>query len=185
MSDHHGMDMSSPSSSHSGMDMIFYSSTTTPLYSSQWTPITIAQYAGTCFFLLTLAITFRALFVAGYKLDKHNIDTARKRRYIVVAGQTSITEQTALNPEAKSAVLISERGTEEEVRVVSRKMRTIMPWRLSTDLPRALLSTVTIGVGYLLMLAVMTLNIGYFCSVLAGIFVGELAFGRYTRGDEH
>ena len=185
MSGHHGMVSSSNGSAYSGMDMIFYTSTTTPIFSSQWTPTSTAQYAGTCLFLITLAIIFRALFALGYKLDKRNIDAARKRRYIVVAGQTSITEETALNSEAKSAVLISERGGEEEVRVVSRKMRTVMPWRLSTDLPRALLSTVTIGVGYLLMLAVMTMNVGYFCSVLTGIFVGELAFGRYTRGDEH
>ena len=30
------------------------------------------------------------------------------------------------------------------------------------------------------MLAVMTLNVGYFLSVLAGLFVGELFLGRYT-----
>lgn len=37
------------------------------------------------------------------------------------------------------------------------------------------------------MLAVMTLNVGYFCSVLAGAFVGELAVGRYAHwnGDAH
>lgn len=32
------------------------------------------------------------------------------------------------------------------------------------------------------MLAVMTLNVGYFLSVLAGLFVGELLMGRYTVG---
>jgi hypothetical protein len=35
------------------------------------------------------------------------------------------------------------------------------------------------------MLAVMTMNVGYFLSVLAGIFVGEVAVGRYIALDEH
>lgn len=35
------------------------------------------------------------------------------------------------------------------------------------------------------MLAVMTMNIGYFFSVLAGVFVGEIAVGRYTQYEEH
>jgi len=32
------------------------------------------------------------------------------------------------------------------------------------------------------MLAVMTMNVGYFLSVLAGGFLGELMFGRYASG---
>jgi hypothetical protein len=35
------------------------------------------------------------------------------------------------------------------------------------------------------MLAVMTMNVGYFMSVLAGIFVGELVWGRFINGAEH
>ena len=35
------------------------------------------------------------------------------------------------------------------------------------------------------MLAVMTMNTGYFLSVLGGTFVGELAVGRYAQLNEH
>lgn len=31
----------------------------------------------------------------------------------------------------------------------------------------------------------MTLNVGYFLSVLAGVFIGSLAVGRYTAAGEH
>lgn len=32
------------------------------------------------------------------------------------------------------------------------------------------------------MLAVMTMNVGYFLAVLGGVFVGEMAWGRWTKG---
>lgn len=34
------------------------------------------------------------------------------------------------------------------------------------------------------MLAVMTFNVGYFLSVLAGMFLGELACGRYSDASD-
>lgn len=34
------------------------------------------------------------------------------------------------------------------------------------------------------MLAVMTLNVGYFLSTLAGLFVGELAVGRFAHMED-
>jgi hypothetical protein len=44
---------------------------------------------------------------------------------------------------------------------------------------------VNAGVGYLLMLAVMTVNVGYFISVLAGTLIGELIFGRFNQAWSH
>ena len=35
------------------------------------------------------------------------------------------------------------------------------------------------------MLAVMTMNVGYFLSILGGVFIGELGVGRYSQSTEH
>ncbi|MCJ1329778.1 hypothetical protein MMC10_006458 [Thelotrema lepadinum] len=176
--------MSMPMSS-TGMNMIFFTSTTTPLYSSMWTPTSVGSYAGTCIFLILLAISLRGLSVFSYLLEKRWADCERQRRYVVVQGRPSVAESVNADASAKKAVLVSERGSEESVRVVSREVRAVMPWRFSVDLPRAALKMVMAGVGYLLMLAVMTMNVGYFLSVLAGIFVGEIVVGRYSHADEH
>lgn len=59
------------------------------------------------------------------------------------------------------------------------------PFILAIDLPRSLLLLVQSAVGYLLMLSVMTFNVYFFISVLGGLTVGELAFGRYSAGHGH
>ncbi|EQK99494.1 low affinity copper transporter [Ophiocordyceps sinensis CO18] len=96
-----------------------------------------------------------------------------------------LAEYITRDPDAKQMTL-SENGVEESVVVVGRKGAVAPPWRFSVDPVRALMDTVLAGVGYLLMLAVMTMNLGYFLSVLAGVFAGSLAVGRYSAGSaEH
>lgn len=159
------MDMSSsPSNSNmssmSTMMVTLFTSTSTPLYSSKWTPSTTSQYAGTCIFVIVLGATFRALFSYRATQEHRWRDVEIKRRQVIVSGK---------KPDEGARLGAGNRN--------GRKSR---PWRISTDVPRALLDTVIAGVGYLLMLAVMTMNVGYLLSVLAGIFLGSLMFGRYA-----
>ncbi|RPB27516.1 hypothetical protein L211DRAFT_779621 [Terfezia boudieri ATCC MYA-4762] len=161
-----GMDHSSTetSSGSSMMKMAFHTSTIDNLFSEAWTPKTIGQYAGACIFLIVLAIIYCAL--AAFKsIQDAKWHKDERARGIVVAG-------TRRNKTVGSGN--SGEGEEKENPWTA-------PWRLSIELPRAAISTVVSGVGYLLMLAVMTFNVGYFLSVLAGIFVGELAFGRLHK----
>ncbi|EEH48571.1 uncharacterized protein PADG_04650 [Paracoccidioides brasiliensis Pb18] len=181
----------SPSSSfsHSIMEltmaMVFQTIQATPLYSNDWTPRSAGTYAGTCIFLIVLAVIFRALLAAKSMLEHRWAAAAMSRRYVVVAGQLPAAERIQMDPNASTGTLVSANGVEEKVRVVANLKGQTAPWRFSVDLPRALLVMVTAGVGYLLMLAVMTMNVGYFMSVLAGVFVGDVALGRYNHFNEH
>ncbi|CAN9429045.1 unnamed protein product [Alternaria alternata] len=177
-----GMDMGT--SSHGSMAMAFFTATNTPLYSEAWTPTTAGQYAGTCIFLIFLSILLRAVFTAKTLLEVRAVKSALKRRYVVVAGERAVIEKATDDANSMTGILTTN-GVQEDVRVVSAPVSHIQSWRFSVDLPRALIMTVAAGVGYLLMLAVMTYNVGYFLSVLAGAFVGELAFGRFNQVAAH
>ena len=133
----------------SGMTMEFINSQTTPLYSAGWTPSSTGGYAGTCIFLIILAIIFRVLFAAKHQLEARWADQAYQRRFIVVADKQPISEQYQSDADSKTGVLTSN-GVQENVKVVHRPTHMVQPWRFSVDLPRAGMVTLIAGVGYLL-----------------------------------
>ncbi|CAL8574851.1 hypothetical protein XPA_000802 [Xanthoria parietina] len=176
---------SSPLMSASEMQMTFFNSVFTPYLSSNWKPSSQGGYAGTCLFLIFLGAFFRILMAGKHLIEQRWHDLESERRYVAVRGTPTEAERINADVDSKKAVLISEQGVEEPVKVVKRTRRPVTPWRFSIDGPRAAYTLLLSTVGYLLMLAVMTMNLGYFLSVLGGIFLGELAFGRYTQLEEH
>jgi hypothetical protein len=143
------------SGSSSSMSMVFTTDHSTPLYSSQWTPDSTGAYAGTCIFLIVLAIISRLLQAYRHVLELKWHDKAVKRRYVVLAGENVEQREKQLgfaDAEKTEEAVLTTRGTEERVRVLrtSRRGIEMQPWRFSTDLPRACVFTVQAGVGYLL-----------------------------------
>ncbi|KAH7116920.1 Ctr copper transporter-like protein [Dendryphion nanum] len=163
-----------------GMQMSFFTATNTMLFSESWTPSSAGAYAGTCIFLIVLAILLRAILTAKTWLDARAMEAALKRRYVVVADQQILADKAG--DSSSMTGILTTNGVQENVKVVSAPVKHIQPWRFSVDLPRAAIMTVAVAIGYLLMLAVMTYNVGYFLSILAGAFIGELAFGRFMQG---
>lgn len=181
------MDMGGSDSSNSSSSMmmaIFMTATNTPLYSSQWTPSSVGTYAGTCIFLIMLAALFRGLLAFKARAESRWLDAELERRYVVVPGKQQLAKQISQDSQAKRMIL-SENGIEEDVMVLKKRHTHVRPWRLSVDPLRALLDTLLAGVGYLLMIAVMSMNVGYFLSVLGGTFLGSLLVGRYIVLMEH
>lgn len=161
------------------MSMTFFTSTTTSLYSAMWSPTNTGQYAGTCIFLILLATVFRGLLALRAWKEAAWVDAEFNRRYVTVAGKLPKVQRIASDSDSKRMIL-TENGVEEDVVVVKKRSMGVRPWRITTDPIRACMDTCIAGVAYLLMLGVMTMNVGYFLSVLAGTFLGSLAIGRYV-----
>lgn len=145
---------SSSMSTSMSMSMVFTTDHSTPLYSNAWTPTSTGAYAGTCIFLIILAIIARCLQAWRTTLEQRWHDRAINRRYVVVAptdSERSSSEVIDDRGKSDEAVLTT-RGLDEKVRVVRNNSRSkeCKPWRLSVDLPRACIYTVQAGVGYLL-----------------------------------
>ncbi len=131
------------------MMALFNIDTNTPLYSIQWTPTTTGGYAGTCIFLIILAVIFRGFLALKSWQESRWLDAELKRRYVVVSGKLPMSETLSRDSLAKEAVL-SENGVEENVMVVKKTHGIHRPWRLSVDPIRAFIDTVIAGLGYLL-----------------------------------
>lgn len=139
-------------SSHasSGHTVIFQTVRDTPLYSAVWSPASEGAYAGTCIFLVVLAIVARLLIAYRSVQEARWHDRHVRSRYVAAAGKAPLAERVSQDPDAKSSVVLSENGVEETVMVVQRKDVAPRPWRFSVDPVRAALDTVIVGVGYLL-----------------------------------
>jgi hypothetical protein len=153
------MDMNVDTASHrSGhsMAMAFTNVHNTPLFSTQWTPSTIGAYAGTCIFLIVLALISRMLASYRYVLESKWHDRHVNRRYITVSGEPIGDQEKADGPEAASEdnnATLTVEGLREQVMVIRSPIQRgvhVAPWKFDMDLPRACIFTVQHGVGYLL-----------------------------------
>ncbi|USW58881.1 Putative Ctr copper transporter [Septoria linicola] len=171
--DHSGHGSMSSNDSMSGMDgmsgmmgmdhmlMTFFTSTSTALYADSWMPANPGQYAGTCIFLILLAALFRG----------------------IVAVRTNFPALLTLWAHRRDTSLLRPDFDEDGKWMLVGAARR--PWNINEALARAVLDTILAGVSYLLMLAVMTMNVGYFMSILGGTFLGSFVIGDWQPTAAH
>ncbi|KAI1319638.1 Ctr copper transporter [Xylariaceae sp. FL0255] len=152
----------------SDMMMTFFQSQTTPLWSMAFMPSGASTYAGTCIFLIFFAIIHRLLVAfrsVVFDTNPNLISQAYLRDS--ETDKESFTSQRIQPPRIGS------------IRQLFHDRSERYPFHVPRETGRACLELIISGMGYLLMLAIMTLNVGYFLSVLAGIFLGTFAVGRF------
>jgi len=77
-------------------------------------------------------------------------------------------------------------GTGESEPLVAKSVQESRPRPgFLVDVRRALLHTLQLGISYILMLLVMTYNVSFLLVLLAGAFIGYLAFAKTRRLFRH
>lgn len=118
------------------MAMVFFQNMVTPLYSLAWTPNSTHAYAGTCIFLIVLAVIHRALTVF---------------RSVAFDSNPNLVARARL--EADKELLVPERAQPPRIGNLGQRLRETRaqhPFLVSVELGRSLLEVFIGGVGYLL-----------------------------------
>lgn len=135
------------------------------LWINTWIPKSEGAYIGACFGIFFMAILSRSLPALETYLVTWRILRDRK----VYDNQLdTITETTKNDIEKKPALYPS-----------PLHLPIVPAFSWTNDTIRSLLSTFSAFISYLLMMVVMTGNGGFFFVIIGGVFIGEIAFGRY------
>ncbi|KAL6405311.1 hypothetical protein AUP68_11062 [Ilyonectria robusta] len=140
--------------SMSGMSNAFHFGVGDTLWTTSLTPTNGQGYAGAIILLILMALFLRFLTTLRAMVEK----------------RWNPKQPSRCNGDEADNYLKMGQSQEDEAEVGSCRR-----WHTTIQLTRALFQVTTMTIGYLLMLAVMTFNLGYLLAVLAGGFVGELA----------
>jgi len=139
------------------MAMTFVVSTATPLFSAAWTPRTLGQYVGTCVFLIALSFVFRFVLAWKQVLEHRWARAEAARKPVVVVGgggggssEEDLNKEPQKDEKAKPSSDGSSSSGSSSSSSSSSEGWSGRPWRFSTELPRAALTVVSTGLGYLL-----------------------------------
>ncbi|PPQ90423.1 hypothetical protein CVT25_014941 [Psilocybe cyanescens] len=154
------------------------------LFFEAWQPTSAGAIAGACIGLAMLAIIERWLSATRNVFNAHWRRRAFDQTAVrdqVVTGRTVSSERghdsiENLDTHEKEA---SEAAAQPLAKSkVKPRLRTITPFIAAYDIPRGLLYGLEMLLMYLLMLAVMTFQAAYMISIVLGLGIGEILFGR-------
>jgi len=131
-----------------------------------WSPATGKALLGTCIGLFLLALVERWLSMMKTVMGIH----WHTRALIELANRTNT--KTALP--AHNGKSVSSTSTQLS--------HTSLPFVFAFDFPRAIIASALALIGFTFMLVVMTYQVSFILSIVIGLGVGEVLFGRYTLG---
>ncbi|CCM02199.1 uncharacterized protein FIBRA_04279 [Fibroporia radiculosa] len=150
-----------------------------------WTPSSHGAIAGACIGLVALAIFERWVSAMRLLLVCH----WRQRTLAYMQGAlsadspASTSDEKAADIEEVHASSLSDKALHSPFSF-KRSLRTIEPFIWSHDIPRGALYAFQALLAYALMLAVMTFQAAFIISIILGLGIGEILFGRMAGGGD-
>ncbi|OLN85829.1 hypothetical protein CCHL11_09922 [Colletotrichum chlorophyti] len=163
-----------PSHGTDAMHVVFHTAMSTSLFSEAWTPRTSGQYAGTCIALVAFTIILRILIAFKPRLE----GTLWRRDGTLGHSAVKGDEEDATKQERSELNGSTHQTNMRKHRKTGSRGFLRAAWSATGQAGYEVLIAF---LGYLLMLAVMSMNVGYFLSVLLGVFLGTLGLGGIAR----
>ncbi|KAF8499180.1 copper transporter [Russula emetica] len=150
------------------------------LYFKSWHPSSHGAIAGASIALVVLAILERLLYATRRAMD------ARWRRSVLALNTTLPAGDRAFfwkkQEKREESAEVEVISSTQVSRNAAQRSRTLPPFVLSRDAARGALYSLQASLSYALMLAVMTFQAAYIISIIVGLGLGEVLFGRLAYG---
>ncbi|CAL1696525.1 unnamed protein product [Somion occarium] len=160
------------------------------LFFKSWHPSSSGAIAGACIGLVLFAMFERWIAAIRGVMEAH-----WKRQALALMSNKAASNRGACTSESKGKTTdvqevdidsLPSQESENRSRVSNpRSARVIPPFIPSHDLTRGVVFALQALLMYVLMLAVMTFQAAYFISIIAGLGVGEMLFGRLGSAHVH
>lgn len=150
-----------------------------------WRPSSNGAIAGTCIAIFAFAIFDRSLAA----LRRTREDHWKTRTLALLSKQLARTPALSALDGGKAAgtgevvgEVLSTDSPHDAKNISRTTLRSIPPFVPSHDIPRGIIYAIQTASSYILMLTVMTFNAAYIISIILGLGVGEVLFGRIAPG---
>ncbi|OJA09117.1 hypothetical protein AZE42_02572 [Rhizopogon vesiculosus] len=148
-----------------------------------WQPRSNGAIAGACIALVAFCILERWIAALRrqweiYWGSRAHALMMRDQRFPSDGQHVGDTAADAIDPDKIEETSPSYQATSEAVR---SRPRSVPPFIPMHDIPRGILHGIQVLFSYILMLVIMTFNASYVISIVLGLAIGEVLFGRIGR----
>ncbi|KII93445.1 hypothetical protein PLICRDRAFT_99956 [Plicaturopsis crispa FD-325 SS-3] len=156
------------------------------LFFASWMPSSSGAIAGACIGLFVLTLIERGLAAFRGVLEARWKSKCVPRFSPLVHGPALAVVSGKQKGDARASTQSSDedKGATSAASSV-KSTRVFAPFIAANDVPRGIAYVIQMLLAYVLMLAVMTFNAAYIITIILGLGIGEVVFGRFGGAHGH